>query len=116
MKYKQTIFSKKVMFFLIILFLGLMSTSVTHAETYKFVTKWGTLGNGSGQFVSPACIAVDSSSNVYVSDIHNYRIEKFDSNGNYITQWGTEGSGNGQFLYPTGIGVDSSDNIYVADF
>lgn len=116
MKYKQANLFYKFLICLILLSLGLMSATITHAEAYKFVTKWGSWGNASGQFVSPMCIAVDSSRNVYVSDIYNYRIEKFDSSGKYITQWGTKGSGNGQFLYTTGIGVDSSDNIYVADF
>ncbi len=49
--------------------------------------------------ISPRVIAVDSSNNVYVADSGNYRVEKFDSNGNYLTQWGSYGSGNGQFEY-----------------
>ena len=58
---------------------------------------------------------MDSSNNVYVTDIGNNCVEKFDSNGNYLTQWGSPGSGNGQFEYPEGIAVDSSNNVYVAD-
>ena len=36
MKYLHTNFSKAILFSLIILFLGLMSVSITHAETYNF--------------------------------------------------------------------------------
>ena len=36
-------------------------------------------------------VATDSSGNVYVADIDNNRIQKFDSNGNFITKWGSNG-------------------------
>jgi PKD repeat protein len=92
-----------------------MSASVTHAATYTFVTKWGSYGNGDGQFYWPAGVAVDSSGNIYVADTNNNRIEKFDSNGLYISQFGSYGSGDGQFNRPKDIAIDSSGNIYVAD-
>ena len=63
----------------------------------KFITKWGSYGNGDGQFHNPDGIEVDSSGNVYVSDTDNNRIQKFDSNGTFITQWGS-GSSDGQFI------------------
>ena len=42
-----------------------------------FITKWGSLGTGAGQFTSPAGVATDSSDNVYVVDQGNSRIEEF---------------------------------------
>ena len=61
-------------------------------------------------------ISVDSfSGNVYVVDVNNHRIQKFDSDGNFITKWGSEGTGDGKLYYPLGISVDSSGNVYVAD-
>jgi hypothetical protein len=109
----------------------------------KFIAKWGTEGQGDGQFFHPRGIAVDSfkkkyltngiavdsfkkkyltngiavdsSRNVYVADPGNNRIQKFDSNGKFIAKWGTEGQGEGQFDFPNGITVDSSGNVYVAD-
>ena len=56
-----------------------------------------------GGFNSPDGVAVDGSGNVYVGDFYNYRIEVFDSNGNYLRQIGcgsgtcSAGSGNTQF-------------------
>ena len=92
-----------------------MSASVTHAETYTFVTKWGSYGSSDGQFISPVGIAVDSSDNVYVVDFGNNRIQKFDSNGNLIIKFGSLGTGDGQFYEPRDVAVDFSDNIYVTE-
>lgn len=103
------------LFFLVILLLGLIISFFIHIEPYSFVTKWGSLGVGDGEFNEPYSVAVDSHGNVYVADSKNYRIQKFDRDGNYLTQWGSYGEGDEQFLYPRDIAVDSSDNVYVVD-
>ena len=113
--YQQVNISKKILFFLVLFFIGLMSASVTHAETYGFVTKWGSQGSDDGQFYYPYGVDIDSSDNVYVADISNNRIQKFDINNAYLTKLGSWGSGDGQFAGPSDIAVDSSGNIYVAD-
>ncbi len=79
------------------------------------IALWGTQGNGNGQLWNPQGIAVDSSFNVYVADMQNNRIQKFDSIGNFITKWGTQGTGNGQFQYPTLIAVDKNGSVYVTE-
>src|ERR1035437_3360619 len=99
----------------ILLSIGLISTSITHAQAYTFVTKWGSGGAGPGLFSSPWGIATDSSGNVYVADTLNDRIQKFDNNGTYLLQWGSGGAGNGTFYSPYGVAVDSLGNVYVAD-
>ena len=38
-----------------------------------FLFKWGTPGNGAGQFQGPAAIAFDAAANVYVADTMNHR-------------------------------------------
>ena len=58
----------------------------------KFITKWGSYGEGSTQFNSPSGISIDSKDNIYVADTDNDRILKFDSNGKFITKWGNEGN------------------------
>jgi sugar lactone lactonase YvrE len=72
-------------------------------------------GGGNGQFNGPMDIGIDSADNVYVLDTHSYRIQKFDSNGNFITKWGSPGLGEGEFNVPEGLAVDSAGNVYVAD-
>ncbi len=92
-----------------------VSATPISTSGYQFVTKWGSLGSGDGQFNSPFGVAVDSSGNVYVADINNHRIQKFNSSGTFITKWGSSGSGDGQFDSPMGVAVDSSGNIYVCE-
>jgi tripartite motif-containing protein 71 len=73
----------------------------------NFIIKWGSKGEGDGQFFSPGAVAVDSSDNVYVADELNHRIQKFDSDGIFITKWGSFGVGDGQFISHSGVAVDS---------
>ena len=79
-----------------------------------YMTQWGTLGTGNGQFQSLG-VAVDGSGNVYVADSYNNRIQKFTSSGTYLTQWGTSRQRERAVLRPYGVAVDGSGNVYVAD-
>jgi sugar lactone lactonase YvrE len=90
----------------------------TVAASVNFVLKWGSPGSGDGEFAAgggPGGVAVDAAGNVYVVDVFNHRIQKFDSNGNFITKWGGFGFGDGQFYYPYALAVDASGMIFVAD-
>jgi hypothetical protein len=86
-------------------------------KEYLFLSKWGSLGNDSGQFSFPEGIAVNpSTGSVYVADTINNRIQVFDSSGNFITTFGTGGNGDGQFNNPTAVAVNpSTGNVYAAD-
>jgi len=104
--------------FYLLLLCGVIGGGVTiaHAEGgYNYATQWGTLGNGLGQFNRPVSIAIDKQGNLYIADMYNHRIQKFNSNGTYVTQWGTFGAGQGQFSSPSAVAVDSRGYVYVAD-
>jgi len=87
----------------------------------KFISTFGLEGNGNGNglfkssFGCPSGITINSKGNIIVSDLHNYRIQMFDCEGNDISTIGSFGNGNGQFYYPEGVCVDLNDNIYVCD-
>jgi len=81
----------------------------------QFLSKFGTFGEGDGQFDFPIGLALDSSDNIYVTDSGNNRVQIFDSSGNFLSKFGTFGEGNGQFKGPIDIVFDSSGNIYVLD-
>ncbi len=83
-------------------------------------------GNGSlARFTLPAGIAVDTSGNVYVSDIGNHNIRKITPIGAVTTlAGGTAGFADddvddavstARFKNPWGVAVDDSGNVYVAD-
>jgi len=60
-------------------------------------------------------IEVDSDGNIFVLDGGNYRIQKFDKDGNYLQTIGRKGQGPGEFQRPIGLYLDSKGNIYVID-
>ena len=43
----------------------------------KLITEFGSKGQGNGQFNEPAGVAVDRSSNIFVADKGNHRIQVF---------------------------------------
>jgi len=109
------IIKNSVKILLCIFLLLVLVYGVQAAETYQFVTKWGTEGTGDGQFLGPEGVAIDSSGNIYVTDPQNNRVSKFTPDGKYILGWGSKGILNGQFNQSNGIAVDSTGNVYVTD-
>jgi DNA-binding beta-propeller fold protein YncE len=82
-----------------------------------YLMKFGSRGNGEGQFNAPWGIAIDRVRGfIYVVDSANFRVQKFDMSGEFIMAWGSFGNGDGQFYFPRGIAVDQSDgSVYVVD-
>ena len=50
-------------------------------STGTLLNTWGSTGTENGSFKFPTGIALDSSGNIYVSDMENNRIQKLDSSG-----------------------------------
>ncbi len=88
----------------------------------------GASVSGDGQFYSPHDLVIDSSNNIWVVDMNNYRIQKFDSSGNFLSKFGSKGcqviqndgtitgeTHNGKFCTPQSIAMDDSDNLYITD-
>ena len=76
-------------------------------------------GSGNGQFNGLFGLNIDSNGNIWVADIFNYRVEKFNSSGVYQSQLGTTGTSGctaGLFSDPEYIHFDSSGNLYVSDY
>lgn len=75
-----------------------------------FVSKWGGYGNEIGKLNNPQDFVIDSKDYVYVADSYNYRIQKFDTEGNYINSWNIA---NFHASTPTSITMDNQDRIKV---
>ncbi len=86
----------------------------------QFLTMWGSIGDGSGQFVFriqgpiPGGIAVDERGIVYVADYYD-RVQAFDGNGRFLFQWGRHGNSAGQVSFSSGLAVDGRGTVYVGD-
>lgn len=101
-----------------------MDTENTRVQKFdsdgEFILMWGSPGSDKGQFgirlQDEGRLALDQQGNVYVLDDSNFRVQKFDSNGNYLTQWGTKGNEEGQFAEPSDIAIDQQNNIYIVDY
>jgi hypothetical protein len=82
-------------------------------STGGFVTKWGSRGDGPGQFRDALGIAAAPSGHVYIVD--SLRVQEFGANGDFLRQWGSLGRGDGQFAGCSGVAVDRAGRVYVAD-
>ena len=96
---------------------SILPSSVPTDITYEFSLKWGTEGDGDGEFAYTGVngIAVASDGSVYVADMDNNRVQEFTSDGVFVTKWGTQGSGDGEFEGPKDVTVAPDGSIYVAD-
>lgn len=91
-------------------------------ESYVFVEKWGSKGLEDGQFKNSNAnmiysinIAVDKDGYIYITDPGNYRIQKFDSNGNFILKWNSATITKETSKYFKSIAVDADNNLYVTE-
>ncbi len=53
----------------------------------EWVTSWGSLGTGPGQFDTPHGIAVSPDDEIYVADRGNRRVQVFDADGKYLREF-----------------------------
>ncbi|XP_062872940.1 tripartite motif-containing protein 3 isoform X2 [Trichomycterus rosablanca] len=78
----------------------------------EFLFKFGSHGEGNGQFNAPTGVAVDSNGNIIVADWGNSRIQVFDSSGSFLSYINTSADP----LYgPQGLALTSDGHVAVAD-
>lgn len=64
---------------------------------------------------APSDVALDSKGNIYVADGGNFRMIKFDPDGNFVKAWGEKGKEPGNFNFPHSIHIDHQDTLYITD-
>lgn len=92
----------------------LLSTGYRRHQPNGSFANFGSSGSGNGQFSAvygPMGIALDNSSNLYIVDENNYRIQKISTNFAYLSQWGSYGTGNGQFNKPIDVVYESNSSV-----
>lgn len=88
---------------------------VMDRQTGAVLRTFGGPGGEPGQFKIPNSLAVDSDGFVYVSDTHNWRIQKLTRDGKSVWVKGGPGYKLGQFGRPRGIRVGPDGIVYVVD-
>lgn len=88
---------------------------VFDAQSGAHLQTIGSRGEGKGQFNLPLQAATGPDGTLYVVDGGNFRVEAFDSNGQFMLAFGEPGRFPGQFARPKGIATDAAGNIYVVD-
>ena len=63
----------------------------------------------------PGILAVNEYNQIFVVDVLNTRVQKFDPFGNFITDIGAWGVRPGQLFRPKGVAVDKKNRVFVSD-
>ena len=87
---------------------GTVARIVKFDRNGRFITSWGGLGSGPGEFRTPHALDIDSRGRLVVGDRGNNRLQIFERDGTYIEELK-------QFSRPSGIYITDDDTIYVAD-
>ena len=83
-------------------------------EQDELVMKFGSRGDGAGQFNEPCGVSFDDDNFLYVVDGLNHRVQKFNCSGHYLLQFGRKGSSDKELNLPVGITVHHN-KVYIAD-
>ena len=81
----------------------------------NFVSIFGRLGTGPGEFNVPEAAKFGPDGNLYVTDLRNDRVQVFNGQGRFLRSWGRTGAGQGEFKSPSGLAIDRNGNVYVAE-
>jgi len=74
----------------------------------KFVSSFGKLGTGPGEFMGPHALAFDSQGRLFVADRSNNRVQILDKDMKFVDEWR-------HFGRPSGVAILQDDTLIVAD-
>jgi hypothetical protein len=79
---------------------------------------WGSYGTGPGQFnlgSHAADIDIGEDGYVYISDVGNNRIQKFEPDGTFVTMWGETGTLDGFLAGVRSMAIDANGDVLTLD-
>lgn len=88
---------------------------VMDRKSGRVLRTFGAPGGEEGKFKVPSSIAVADDGSIYISDTHNWRIQKLAPNGEALWTKGEPGYTLGKFGRPRGIRVGPDGIVYVVD-
>jgi len=81
----------------------------------EYRRSFGELGDAPGELPRIKGMAVDATSNFWISDAHLDRVALFDREGAFLTSLGGHGIDPGQFSFPAGIAAHDDGRVAVVD-
>jgi len=75
--------------------------------------EFSTYGDGDGEFIWGAGIAVDGEQNVYLTDEWLDRVSVFDRDGKFLNQWSVLDDSDEGPYGASGLAIDPGENLYV---
>ncbi len=85
------------------------------ATGWATVRTFGGRGSDPGRFNYPTHAVCDPALGLLISDTLNFRVQRFDLDGQFQSSIGKKGNGAGDFSLPKGLAVDRDGHIYVVD-
>ena len=79
----------------------------------EYLGTFSRYGDGDGELIWPAGIALDSDENIYIADEWMNRISIFSKFGDFLGKWSTRGDDRSNRT--SGIAFDPDDNLFVVD-
>ena len=95
--------------------LGTSRIRVLDRKTGEELSMFGYSDQPNKSLRAPGNFAIDPDGAIYVSNIGNNKVMKFDIDGNYLQTIGGAGDQPGQFARPKGVAVDDAKRVYVVD-
>ena len=81
----------------------------------RFLNKFGSYGDASGEFNGPGGLAVNKTGHILVCSFYNHRVQVFTLEGKFVTTFGEYGKTLGQMYSPCSVWVLKSGHIVVCD-
>ena len=83
--------------------------------TYLYSLPKEVSKDGKNQLFSPTNFDIDSSGNIYVSDMGDFIVKKLSPEGELLKTFGSHGDALGQLARPKGVAVDKEGRVYIVD-
>jgi len=95
--------------------LGASKIRVLDRKTGEQVAELGRDEAANQSVRMPGNLAIDPAGNLYVSNIGNNRVVKYDQDGNYLGSFGGAGDTIGSFAKPKGVALSPEGYLFVVD-
>jgi len=89
--------------------------AVLDRRTGKELRRIGSPGREKGQLYLPTNLSVGPDGDIYVSEIGNFRVQRFRPDGTPVAVIGSPGDMPGSMARPKGVGVSPDGHVYVVD-